>query len=282
MNKLAIPGAIVVAGLLIAGAVVYSTTAGSGTTGGQTTAIAASDLQYDSSEFQSLMDEVGVNGKTLGSENAPITLVEYSDTECPYCNRFHGTMKQAMREYGTNGQLAWTFRHFPIEQLHSKAPKEARALECINEAGGARAFWTGLDTLFEITPGDDGLDHDKLPAIAERAGVDRSTFNECLASDKHQDTVQSEIEQARAAGGNGTPFSVITLNEPIDQTTRQEIEQVDQQISGQQQLFQIAGGGQEIKMSGALPYGVLQQLFNAILGEDTPSAGNDGSTDDES
>jgi len=194
--------------------------------------------------------------------------VEYSDTECPFCNRFHKTMKQVMEQYGTDGQVAWKFRHFPIEQLHSKAPREARALECINEAGGDRAFWIAMDILFETTPGNDGLDHDKLPAIAERAGVERATFNECLNSDKHKDTVQNEIEQARAAGGKGTPFSVITLQEPLDQAARQRVTQLDKEVTQQQKLFTIADGGSTIKASGALPYDVLDKLFSAILGEE--------------
>ena len=279
-QKLVIPGAIVIAGALIAGAVTFTgsganSDGGGDGSGSQVAAIAASDLNYDASAMKSLIENVGVHGRTLGSKDAAMTVVEYSDTECPFCNRFHGTMKKLVRNFGADGTVAWTYKHFPIAQLHSKAPKEARALECIRAEGGDKAYWRGIDALYSVSPGNNKLDHDKLPAIAEAAGVEREAFNTCLSSNKHQDTVQSHVEEAKTRGGSGTPFSVIELKEPLTQAERSEVKKLDDSVTSDRDLFNVSSDGSTIKISGAYPYGLLQQLVTTITDAE---AGNATST----
>jgi protein-disulfide isomerase len=263
-NKLIIPLSIVLAAIIIAGAIIFATNQGGGNTAQSGSGVTAKDLSYQPDQFKTLMENAGVNNRTLGSSDAPITIVEYSDTECPFCNRFHDTMKKVMQEYGTDGTVAWNYKHFPIAQLHSKAPKEARALECIRSEGGAESFWTGVDALYTITPGDNKLSHDKLPAIAEVAGVNRSEFSKCLSSDKHSDIVQNHIEEARARGGSGTPFSVIELSDSLFESKRTQIKDLDKQLSQERELSQISQDGTEIKMSGAIPFRVMKQLIDTI------------------
>lgn len=95
----------------------------------------------------------------LGDINAPVKVVLYSDLECPFCKSFHQTMQEIMKSsYGTDKQVAWVFRNFPLKQLHSKAPKEAEALECAAELGGNDAFWKFLDKINEVTPSNNKLD----------------------------------------------------------------------------------------------------------------------------
>ena len=77
-----------------------------------------------------------------GKKDAKITLVEFSDTECPYCKKIHPALKRIVEE---NPEVRWVYRHFPLVSLHSKAPKEAEALECAGELGGNDAFWAYLD-----------------------------------------------------------------------------------------------------------------------------------------
>lgn len=93
----------------------------------------------------------------LGSIDAPVKIVEYSDLECPFCKQFHNTMQKIMSEYGTE-KVAWVFRQFPLSQLHSKAPKEAEASECVAELGGNDAFWKFIDKINEVTPSNNKLD----------------------------------------------------------------------------------------------------------------------------
>ncbi|OGD66802.1 hypothetical protein A2442_01615 [Candidatus Campbellbacteria bacterium RIFOXYC2_FULL_35_25] len=112
------------------------------------------------------VDPVTADDHILGSPDADVIMVEYSDLECPFCKNFHLTTKQIMAEYGENGQVALVFRHFPLDQLHSKARTEAAATECAAEIGGNDVFWAYLDKVFEITPSNNGLELSKLHDIA--------------------------------------------------------------------------------------------------------------------
>ena len=118
----------------------------------------------------------------LGNPGAPVKLVEFSDFECPFCKRFHLTMKRLMNEYGEDGKVAWVYRHFPLVSLHSKARREAQAAECASELGGNEAFWAYSDRLFEVAPSNNRLDLALLPRIAQLIGLDRAKFEACLAS----------------------------------------------------------------------------------------------------
>lgn len=82
-----------------------------------------------------------------GSQDAKVTLVEYSDFDCPFCSRFHTTTQQILEEY--DGQVRLVYRDFPIPQLHPNAPKVAEAAECIAAQNGEDAFWSFADAYFE-------------------------------------------------------------------------------------------------------------------------------------
>ncbi|MEX1026959.1 MAG: thioredoxin domain-containing protein [Candidatus Paceibacterota bacterium] len=260
MKQIGIPIAIIVAGVLIAGAVLYSGDLGSSKSGA-----AAQSLDYDATEMESLIAEVGVDGKILGDPNAPIIITEYSDTECPFCQRYHGTMKQVIEKYGADGQVAWEYKHFPIPQLHSKAPAESHALECIFELGGGEAFWVAIDTIYTVSPSNNGLDLALLPDIAAVSGVDVDAFNDCQDSDRHTSRVETDVAEAQANGASGTPHSVLRLSSPIDSETEQFIEDIDEQVSSGD-LFQIVENGTQIRMSGALPFDMIDQIVSRILG----------------
>ncbi|MFC1662723.1 DsbA family protein [Patescibacteria group bacterium] len=138
---------------------------------------------------------------------AEVVLVEFSDLECPFCKRFHPTMQQVVDDY--DGKVAWVYRHFPLESLHSKARNEAEASECAAELGGNDGFWEFVDALFEVTPSNNGLRPEQLPEIAADIGLDRSEFESCLDSGKYTDKVNEHLADANAAGGTGTPYSVL-------------------------------------------------------------------------
>jgi protein-disulfide isomerase len=104
------------------------------------------------------LDPVTEKDHITGNPQADVVLIEYSDTECPFCKRFHETMIQVMAEYGASGKVAWVYRHFPLDALHSKARHEAEATECATELGGNEKFWAYLNKLEEITPSNNGLD----------------------------------------------------------------------------------------------------------------------------
>lgn len=224
------PVAIVIAGALIAGAVYLSA-------GKDPTTPVVAGARGDS-ESLDRMAPISANDHIRGNPNAPVKIIEYSDTECPFCKRFHDTMKQVMDEYGKDGTVAWVYRHFPLDQIHPKADKEAEALECANELGGADAFWAYTDRLFEVTPSNNNLDPAELPNIARHVGLDVTTFNACLASGKYADRVEKDTQNAEATGGRGTPWSIV-----------------------------VAKDGTKYPLSGAQPYATVKQLIELALQE---------------
>jgi len=197
-NNLTIPIAIVAAGILIAGGIYFSGSKPD-----------SENDKKDTPKDEITLRPVDENDHIAGNPNADIIIVEYSDTECSYCKKFHLTMNRIIDEYGKDGNVAWVYRHFPIDSSHPKARKEAEATECANELGGNTAFWDYINTIFEITPSNNGLDLELLPQIAEDIGLDRTAFEECLASGRHANRVEADYQDGLKAGVKGTPHSVV-------------------------------------------------------------------------
>ncbi|NTV22091.1 MAG: thioredoxin domain-containing protein [Candidatus Yonathbacteria bacterium] len=149
----------------------------------------------------------------LGSQDAKITIIEYSDLECPFCKRFHETTNRLFQTYGANGDIALVFRHFPLDSLHQQARPEAEATECVAELGGNDAFWSFLNAIYATTTSNDGLDLTQLPVMATQAGVDATAFTACTESGRHAQTVQDDQDGALTLGVEGTPYSVFLLKD---------------------------------------------------------------------
>lgn len=224
------PVAIVIAGAII-GASVYlgaRTIAGGGlpASNGQANPQAGEPLAPSG---DIVVGKVTSKDHLRGNPDAKVVIVEYSDLECPFCKMFHQTMNQAFSKYGS--EIAWVYRHFPLDQLHRKARKEAEATECVAELGGNQKFWAYVDKIFEVTTSNDGLPESELPKLAEQVGVNRAAFESCLASGRHAKVVQDHADDALAAGARGTPYSVIVTkdgNTPINGAL--PYEQVDSMI----------------------------------------------------
>lgn len=191
-------GAIVVAGMIIAGAILLKD----------------SDPQVGTIEVgtangipQTEIRPIGRDDHILGNKNARIMIVEYSDTECPFCKMFHTTMHDLIKQKGS--EVAWIYRHFPLVQLHSKAPKQAEATECAWEQGGNTAFWKYVDRLFAITPSNNGLPDEELMNIADYIGLNSASFYTCLESGKYASKVENDLADGKKAGVRGTPNSFI-------------------------------------------------------------------------
>lgn len=238
-NSLWVPLSILVAGALIGGSIIY-------TQRGKTAVNSAGGSALGNQAIQPTPPTAGPSGggqpnnvkavtaadHILGKANATVKLIEFSDLECPFCKSFHPTMKKLMEEYGRSGQLAWIYRHFPLDNLHPKARKEAEATECAAEQGGNDKFWAYVDRLFEVTPSNNGLNPGELPQIATTVGLDKSKFESCLNSGKYAMRVADDLQDARNAGGQGTPYSVV-----------------------------IAKDGRQIPVNGAVPYEELKTVI---------------------
>lgn len=222
-QNFAIPFAIIVAGLAIAAAVYF---------GDNKQGIAAAPQGVQNQEVT--LDPVTEKDHILGNPQAKVTIVEYSDTECPFCKVFHNTMNRVMSEYGNGGQVAWVYRQFPIAGLHPKAHKESEATECANKLGGNTKFWEYVNKIFEITPSNNGLDAAKLPEIAQEIGLDITAFNNCLSNGDTAKIVDDGIASAAKAGAQGTPYSLVVVGGKIVGSINgaQPYETVKAQIDG--------------------------------------------------
>jgi len=202
-EKVMLPLSIIVAGVLIAGGVYWN---------GKMAREDPTPVQRKQIKSQSIADiirPINANDHILGSSDAKILVVEYSDTECPFCKVFHSTMLSIMQEYGSGGDVAWIYRHFPIAELHSKSFKEAEAQECAGNLGGNSKFWEYTNKLYEVTPSNDGLDPAELTNIATQVGLSSVDFNVCLNSGEFAPRVNFDIQNAQEIGIVGTPHSII-------------------------------------------------------------------------
>ncbi len=136
-----------------------------------------------------------------GNSKAPVTLVEFSDLQCPFCGRFHPTLQQAMKEYGD--KVRWVYKHFPLDSIHPYARPLAEASECAAEQG---KFWEFVDADFE-KQGEIGADFAEKIASDLKLNMDK--FKSCVSSRKYKDRVSADYSAGLAAGVQGTPHTLI-------------------------------------------------------------------------
>lgn len=141
------------------------------------------------------------NDHIKGNKNAPVTIVEYSDFDCPFCVRFVPTVEQALEKYPNDVRLV--YRHFPLRSIHPNAAPAAEASECAAEQG---KFWEYHDELFA---NQGNLVRGTLLSIANNIGLNISSFEECIDSGRHAATVQADEVDAQNAGARGTPYSIV-------------------------------------------------------------------------
>lgn len=197
-NKLV--AAIIVAGILIAGAILLKDSK---------KPIEKEEIPQEKNTETSEIRPIDEIDHILGNKNAEVFIVEYSDTECPYCKNFHNTMHKIIAE---NTKVAWIYRHYPIPQLHQKAFNEALATECAWEFGGNDIFWSYTDEIYKRTPSNDGLQVEELTKIAEDLELNINTFSACLDTEKYTKKVENDILDGEKVGINGTPTSFIVKN----------------------------------------------------------------------
>lgn len=150
----------------------------------------------------SKIPEISDDDHVRGSSNAEVFIIEYSDFQCPFCQRFHPTAQQALDEYGDD--VAWVYRHFPLDTIHPNARPAAQASECAAELGGNDTFWAFTDAIFA-----DQTKLNDLASYATQAGLNVSSFNSCVESDRYADRVEQDYQEGLAAGVTGTPGSFV-------------------------------------------------------------------------
>jgi protein-disulfide isomerase len=177
-------------------------------------------------------------GPSMGNANATVTVVEFTDFQCPFCERhFSQTLPQIKTNYVDTGKIKYEVRYFPLTQIHPNAEKSAEAAACADDQG---KFWQMHDKLFSTQ--NDWADLDSAGAVADfkkyaaALGVNTSTFNTCLDTGSKATMIQQSIADGTAAGINGTPgFWVIGPN------------------------------GKTQQISGAYPYATFQTAIDGML-----------------
>jgi protein-disulfide isomerase len=226
-NTLILAGSIIIAGVFIGGGIYLSKI--------------PAGAKYAGANQPSALKEIAVkkvqaDDHILGPKDAKVTIIEYSDPECPFCKRFHNTMISLMADKNLEGKIAWVYRHFPLDSLHKKARYESEALECAGIVGGNEGFWKLTNKVYEVTTSNDGLDTSTLPALAESVGLPKDKFTACLTNGDAKAVVESSYQEAIKAGGGGTPYSIL-----------------------------IGPKGQQIPISGAIPIEALKVQIESLL-----------------
>lgn len=174
----------------------------------------------------------------LGDRSARITLIEYSDYECPYCKRFQATAHRIVKHY--QGKVSWVYRHFPLSFHNPSAEQEAAAAECAAELGGNAAFWEYGDRIFQRTRSNGhGFPASQLVPLAAEIGLNRTRFRGCLDSDRPLAAVRADLTEGGKAGISGTPANFV-----YDNAT-----------------------GTVIPMMGARPYEQFVQVIDQLLAQ---------------
>jgi protein-disulfide isomerase len=150
---------------------------------------------------------VSTQGRTLGSENARVTVEDYFDFQCPVCARAAATIDPKIeQDYVADGRVKLVFRHMAL--IGQESIWAADAAECANDQG---KFWDYHDKLFENQHGENkgAFSIDNLKRFAVELGLDTQTFNQCLDSGKHEDLVKAETQDGLKKGIQSTPTFVI-------------------------------------------------------------------------
>ena len=147
----------------------------------------------------------------LGSPNAPVTIVEFSDYECPFCKRHYDqTHAELKKNYIDSGKVKLVFRDLPLSFHDPMAITEAIAANCAKEQGGDSAYYKFHDIMFEKTTSNgSGLTKDQLYQFASEQGLNQANFKTCVDSEKYKDEVSKDLTDAGNAGATGTPSFII-------------------------------------------------------------------------
>jgi protein-disulfide isomerase len=144
----------------------------------------------------------------LGSKNAPVTMVEYTDYECPFCQRFHVTVfGELKKNYIDTGKVRFYSRDMPLD-FHANAMRAALAARCANEQG---QFWT-LREIMSANP--QRLQMESLLENAKTLKMDVNAFRSCVESDKYKNAVQTDVMEAMKIGASGTPSFIVGRSTP--------------------------------------------------------------------
>lgn len=149
-------------------------------------------------------------------DTADVVIFEYSDSDCPFCAKFHPTLQQIVSDY--KGKIAWVYRFFPLD-MHPNARTEALALACAGQLGGSQAFNEYIDSVIDMTLTPGTKSNDLLATLATQQGLNANQFKSCMNNADTAKLVDADIAEAQNIGAQGTPFSIVMNTKTGKQTT---------------------------------------------------------------
>lgn len=189
---------------------------------------------------QETLTVVSIDGGAVkGDANAKLTLVEFTDYQCPFCSRhYRDTMPQLIKDYVDTGKVKYVLREFPLESIHPLAFKASEAALCAGDQG---KYWEMHSRLFT---NQNALAAAQLPGHADAVGLDAGKFKSCLDSGKFAAKVRKDLGDAQKAGATGTPTFFLGRTDP----NGKEVKSVR-------------------KMVGAQPYAAFKDAIDTLLAQ---------------
>ncbi len=233
-NANLLPYSILIAALILGGSMVWSAnTLNAGFNGENTLPPAVvPDPSQPTAPTSINVSNLSAGSAVLGSANAPVTLVEFSDFQCPYCQKFYNeAYAQIKTDYVDTGKVKIVFKHFPLNG-HPFAQKASEAAECARTLGGDAKFWMLHDKMFD---NQSAIDVPDLKNYAKEIGLNETQFNACLDNGDSAAKVLADYTSGTAIGVSGTPS------------------------------FVIGSGENGIPLAGALPFASFKSAIDAAL-----------------
>lgn len=257
LSQLIIPGAILLASFILSTSLLlgFNNLAKAIEKGGTGTA--------NSNNTDTVVDDSGTVGNTttattdidddpiLGDGDAKVVLVEFSDYECPFCQRHHKqTHPQIISDYVKTGKIQYVYRDFPLSFHDPMATREANAAQCVYELSGKNneTFFDYSDEIYSRSGtngvGIDsvGIDavNDKLIEMAGNVGINKDNFRDCLEAEKYTAEIKADMDEGSKAGVTGTPGFIVGI-------------------------LKDGGKVEGVKISGAQPYSVFKNAIEEQL-----------------
>ena len=262
-ENLKVPIAIVIAGIFVAVAVYFSNVNPQKSANDSNI---PNDLSSPTEYTFTKIRPVTETDHMVGNPTAEVIFVAHSDTECPYCKRFHATMNKVIDEYAKGGKVAWVYRHMPIDELHSKSRNEAEATECVASLAGEKSFWTYINRLYDVTPGNNGLNPETLSVLADEIGIKDGAFDKCLADRTFKAKVQADFQDGVIATNNqpATPNSVVILKTPL---TKASVEKLQLAFAQYGMTLGVSTDNTMIQFGGGLPYSIINLVIATAINQ---------------
>lgn len=200
VNSLSVPISIVIAGVIVAAAIIFTNKGGIGISSNAPGNNQQSPYSKEEIKAAEELLTIRDGDYVLGSANAPVTIIEFGDFECPFCAKFHNeARKNIIDSYVKTGKAKVVWRHFPISSIHPEAESASIASECAGEQG---KFWEMHDLLFG---GTQELGAKAYTAYAGSLKLNMAQFQGCVDQQKYVQKVRDEFNKGTMLGVSGTP-----------------------------------------------------------------------------